>query len=35
MTGFKVDILKAGELGEAEWAAWRGLLVVNLALNRP
>lgn len=35
MTGFKVDILKASELGEAEWAAWRAFLEANPALNSP
>ncbi|WP_291838197.1 GNAT family N-acetyltransferase [Brevundimonas sp.] len=35
MTGFKVDILKASELGEAEWAAWRAFLEANRALNSP
>ena len=35
MTGFKVDILKTGQLGEAEWAAWRAFLAANPALNSP
>jgi CelD/BcsL family acetyltransferase involved in cellulose biosynthesis len=35
MTGFKVDILKADALGEAEWAAWRAFLAANPALNSP
>lgn len=35
MTGFKVDILKADQLGEAEWDAWRAFLAANPALNSP
>ncbi|RZJ43324.1 MAG: GNAT family N-acetyltransferase, partial [Brevundimonas sp.] len=35
MTGFKVDILKAEQLGEAEWAAWRAFLAANPALTSP
>lgn len=35
MTGFKVDILKADQLGEAEWGAWRAFLAANPALNSP
>lgn len=35
MAGFKVDILKASELGDAEWAAWRAFLEANPALNSP
>lgn len=35
MTGFKVDIVKADQLGEAEWTAWRAFLAGNPALNSP